>query len=91
MSNIKPKAVVILHALCQGMDIALPDRIDRHVLRLDERKDLCKVLRQSYKDDDVDHVMTLDWTLGQFIRTCNSISDEQFGVLCATFALGNLQ
>ena len=85
MSNIRPKPVVILHALLLDMDIPL----DRNILRLDENKNLCTI-GDKYLQGKGKMLLPVDWTVGQFIRYCNTLNDEQFGILCATFALNRL-
>lgn len=71
-----PTSTLILNALYQGKDIPIGDKI----LKLDQNKNLCVI--------GSDKILTpLDWTVGQFIRYCNSLSVEQFGIICATLAL----
>ena len=87
--NIQPKPVAIIKAMLQG----IPMKVLDWTFCFDENLNLCvEAEKLVFKGKDLEPapekvLLRVDWTVGEFVRYCNRLSDDEFAILCANIAL----
>lgn len=83
--NVQPKVLPILKSMLLGIPVTVRD----WTFVLDENFNLGVYGKKIVLGEEVEQDCTLrvDWTLGEFIRYCNELPDDDFAILCANLTL----